>query len=395
MSIIKKISVLFIILSLSIAYPMERSLELYDESQHVTFKSLKGFPLTSINKGQQWFSSLSETDRKSVTKKIVSHNDERLMALFNIATLQTKELQSLIAQRLYRDHEQVHDFLHMPITQAYCYEGFLDIINDEENAYFKERCFEDKYFKPDIICSLAKEITVLSSRNEGPFRNKENLEAIAKVVETFQDSFSKESQYLIYCNYQYYELPTLKRFIKERLRYLPFFLSFFMTLALPAFDICGVDERGSEFNVVANNFNAEAVRAYKATGNKMFLDKRVALRDEHMYCLNPLVYMTMASWLSACIPMWDLSKEVDSRLMDKTTLKDVVNFLTGSLFVMMVKYIASQSTEQPILGASCVTGLYLLVCCAYNASAKRPLKYDCVLISKLPALLQRRDIRIV
>ena len=77
----------------------------------------------------------------------------------------------------------------MPIAQAYCYEGFLDIINDEKNAFFRECCFQNPHFKPNIICGLAKEITVFGEPCVDRSRDKSELEAIAKVAEIFQNSF--------------------------------------------------------------------------------------------------------------------------------------------------------------------------------------------------------------
>ena len=213
MCIVKKISVLFFVISFGVVYPMKRSLELENKGQCVTFKSLKGFPLISLSKGDQWFSLLSTIDKRTVTKNIINHKDERLNALFNIATKFVPELQIAIAQCLYKDDEHVKAFLHMPIAQAYCYEGFLDIINDEKNAFFKKCCFQNSHFKPNIICGLAKEIIVFGEPCVDRSRDKSELEAIAKVAEIFQDSFLENGK--PYYSYEFYESFTFKKFIKK------------------------------------------------------------------------------------------------------------------------------------------------------------------------------------
>ncbi len=391
MCIVKKINVFFMLISFGVAYPMKRSLEPDNKNQRiVTFKSLKGFPLTSLSKGAVWFSSLSERDKRKVTKNIINHKDERLNALFNIATKFVPDLRIAIACCLYKDDEHVKAFLHMPIAQAYCYEGFLDIINDEKNAFFRERCFQNPHFKPDIICGLAKEITVFGEPCVDRSRDKSELEAIAKVAEIFQNSFLENGK--PYYRYEFYESFTLKKFIKEDLRYLPFFLSVFITFALPWFDICGVNERNVRINAIANDFNAEAVRAYQATGSRDFFNARVPMRDEHIYCLNPLVYMKMVSWFSAGIPMYDC---FTFALTGSTTLKakNMMGTFARIIFFKIVESIA-RSAERPTLGASWVTGLYLLGYCVYHMAVKEK-KHDYVVIGKLPALLQRRDICIV
>lgn len=375
---------------------MKRSVELDNKNQSLTVKSLCGFPLTSLSKGPKWFSSLSERDKADVAKNIINHNDKRFEVLFNMATKLPLDLQVAIARRLY-DNEQVDAFLHMPISQAYCYHGFLDIINDEKNSFFKETCSQNPYFKPDIVCGLVNEITVLSDWNDRGGGNKQRLEAIARVVETFEGSFVT-IQRSIY--YEFEELFTLRKFIKEDLRYLPFLLSVYIILAVPSLDICGVDEQAVKFNIVAKNFNDEAVCAYQATGSRAFLDARVELRDEHNYRFNLFIYMKMLSWISAYIPLIDLYKWgiLKDHQRSGPTLKEWVGYFVGVMVCSSIfNAIALLETEfqRPFAGVPYVTVLYLFARLVYNMAVKeKRLKYDWVALDKLSALLQRTDINI-
>src|SRR5258708_24082848 len=132
----------------------------------------------------------------------------------------------------------------MSIAQAYCYKGFLDIINDENNNFFKKLCFQDSHYKPDIICGFAKEITVFSNwySRRSDVINKENLESMNRLVDVFQGSLKTSSN----VRYQFYELSPMDilkdKFMKNQLCYVPFLLSVFITLTLPSALIMKVNE---------------------------------------------------------------------------------------------------------------------------------------------------------
>lgn len=385
----------FIVITFGVAYPMKRSIESDIISQSATFKSLKGFPLTSLRKGAQWFVSLSEKDRGDVTAIIINHKDKRLELLFNIATKVSLDVQPIVVSYVYRDNIQANNFLAMPIYDAYCYAGSLDILNDQNNKFFAElyRNQPEPRLKPAIICELSKEIAVMGDKNLfGCTCNRTQLEAIAKVV----DALHGPVDAVVYC--QYYERFTFQKFITEDLRYLPFCLSVFINFALPASNICGVNEKNVHFNKIANDFNTQAMLAHQATGSTEFLENKVRLRDEHMYCSNPFLYMKIASWLSAGVPLYDLIAMISSRrnfLKDNITGKDLFFFLATVAVLPVTERIALWSAEQPTLGASVVTGLYFLACAMYNKMIKNDIKKGWVKVNQIPELLERRNIRII
>lgn len=395
MFVVKKVSLLFFLIAVGSSCAMKRKIEPDNSNQQiVSYKSLYGFPLTSVHKGAQWFSSLSQRDKGAVTQNIINHKDKRLEGLFYCATTLPLDVQKVFAQHLYQDNEQVELFLNMPVAQAYCYDGFLAIINDKNNLLFKKICLQNPHCKPDIICSLAKEIAVFGDWTQRlRIKKKEEFEAVAQVVELFEDSFINTH---VDIEYQYYEPFTLKKFITEDLRYLPVFLSAFITFALPWEQIFGVNEKTVKFNAIARSFNAEAVRAYEETGSDDFLDARVSLRDEYNYTFSPFAYVKMVSWLSVFVPLFDLWKltKPGSDWDRRIDIKEMLGCLAIMTSFKVIEYIARRTAEQPFVGASCVTGLYLLARCLYNiAVKKRSCKYGSIPLYKLPALLKGNDIK--
>lgn len=390
-----KIAFVFCIIAGSVC-AMKLSTELDNKDQSLTFKSLCGFPLASLSKGKNWFCSLTQQDKTDVINRIAKSDDKRLELLFNMATKLPFDLQQNIAQHLYFDKKI--EFLHIPVYQAYRYEHFLSIIENEKNDIFIEICSKHPRFKPDIVCGLEKEIHALTDRISHALK-KETIKDIAKLVETFDSSFVNPEKYVYY---RFEKVLTFRESITESLRYLPLVLSFYIILALPMLDVCGVNKNAVQFNVEAKKINDQLAREYHATGSHTFLNARIALRDEHRYCISSFMYLKLLSLISWCVPLFDFYKwaTVDDNLMIVLSNPEKIVFWYLKVLTYGITFhacgILGRKWQRPFLGIFYVTGLYFFMYLIHKRLCKKnDLKEAFVALNRIPELLQRTDINII
>ena len=407
-NIVKIISVLLFIMAVSSVGAMERNIALYEQNQSISFKSLHGFPLISLRTGQKWYEKLSLLQKNGVQKQISDQDDKHLLRLFNVATKVPLEVQKVIAQGLFDQDkdEHVQKFLSIPITQAYCYVNFLDIIGDKKNAWFAEYFQKSSHFKPDTVCNFSKEIALYSQwlainqscyLEESTTFNKKELESMSMLVNTFQSSCSKFTE----IPYEFYELTSnvKQKFMNNmsnQLRYLPFLLSVFITLTLPsAFDVV-VSEDNIKFNRMAHDFNKEAIRLYKETRNKRFYEAQVEDMPKYDIDVNRFAFIKLVSWFSVGLLLEDCLDDVLTWCRRGLWAARYV-FLVRSGFIVgmysVMSYIQSQCRDQhSLVGISYLAGLYILGCCCYNMVQARTPKRGNVTLRDISALLKRTDI---
>lgn len=73
--------------------------------QVVTFKSLEGFPCSSLNRFNKKKDDLSEGERQNIRKQLYDTGQKKLLVLFNIVTLLPFELQKKIVMDVCNDNE--------------------------------------------------------------------------------------------------------------------------------------------------------------------------------------------------------------------------------------------------------------------------------------------------
>jgi len=76
----------------------------HSQSNLTTFKSLHGMPCLSLAQAGTSYKKLSPERQEIIKKKIIDTNDERWLALFNVATLLPRELQIRVVSELFRCH---------------------------------------------------------------------------------------------------------------------------------------------------------------------------------------------------------------------------------------------------------------------------------------------------
>jgi hypothetical protein len=378
---------------------MKQSIEPYNRDQNLSFKLLKGFPLTSLSKGSRWAASLSQQEKDDVHERIIKKNDARLLALFNVATKLPLDVQNVIALKVFEHEEQVPKFLNIPIAQAYCYQ----IINDKEIDCIVVRCSKSSHFKADIVCELAKDMLVLNEwgKDSRAILSKTQLQSLSNVVGVFQDVLLKEWE----TSYEFYELPTgntiKKQFSREQLMLLPLFLALYINITFPAALDEVFDHKQVEFNELADRFNSEVACLRKKKGNQLLYVDYAKTWDPYKQIPNRFFVIKVWSWLPViplvldCLVRCMLINKYEMqrlvyRLVTKKFLCITPPFLFG-IYKLMFS-ISSQFEKARPWGVGCMAGFYALMCCSYNMIRAMSWRQGTVPLNKIPALLKRTDI---
>ena len=399
MRVLKKISVLCFVMVVSTAGAMQQAVEPYKGDQNLSFKLLKGFPLTSLSKGSKWAASLSQKEKDDVYELISKKNDVRLLALFNVATKLPLEVQEAIALKVFEHKEQVSKFLNIPIAQAYCYQ----VINDKEIDSIVVRCLQSSHFKADIVCELAKDMLVLNEwgKDSRAILSKNQLQSLSNVVDVFQDILLKESE----ASYEFYELPTgntiKKQFSREQLMLLPLFLALYINVTFPEALDEVFDKKQVEFNELADRFNSEVTCLRKQKGNQFLYVDYAKTWDPYKQIPNRFFVIKVWSWLPVIPLVLDClvrcmlihkyeMKRLAYKLVTKKFLSITPPFLFGIYKLMF--FISSQFETARPWGVGCMAGFYALMCCSYNMAKAMSWRQGTVPLNKIPALLKRTDI---
>ena len=397
MSVIKKVLFFGCILAGAFAVGMHRSLELHDNlynNQNISYKSLKGLPLVRLSKGTMWYCALSDGEKNEVHEQIVQQQDERLLTLFNVVRMIPLDAQKIIGKKLF-GADAVDEFLNLSVAQAYCYEGFLDIINNKKFSWLREHCSEDSHFRPDIICSLFKEMALVNKYCVDfvrPCANREHLESFNKLATVFHDSLSTMNSPI---TYRFHSLPTLsnitKKFMHRQVYDLPLLLSTFIILALPSAFYKSVNPDNIKFNALASDFNRQAVRLYKETDCVDFLQARVAIRPEFYIKMNRFALIKFLFFALSVVPILSRDKSNNPASM-------VFSLLTQSCFFIAIckamSYMSFPGQENLFVEFSVAALVYIYMCCCYNRTTLNSLKHGLIRLHGLPALLERKDILI-
>jgi len=388
---------------------MKRDIELYKASPAISFKSLYGFPLISLNKSYKWWELLSEKKKKDVHQQILNYEDERLLSLFNMATRSSVELNSIIAHYAFKEEkEQIEKFLNMPIGQAYCYAGFLKIINDPQNSHFKQLFSTSINFKSDIICGISEEIAVFGKwyTKSHLVIYKKDMECLSKIVDIFQDAlYTQRFWPNVKCNY--YDICTIdtciQKFKENQLKYLPLFLAMYIALTFPsAFDEV-LNHDDVAFNQAAKVFNAEANSLYKKTGREYYRKARVDLIGEHDIIPNYFFIIKTGSFLLALVPIItaiQLNKLI-KKVEDVFNQKLQLEWLGYALSAGIVSYVLSQLSQLSqivpgsLQGIGAMVGLYACISSCYNMARMRVTSTHKIALKDVPQVLQNKNIIIV
>ncbi|HSC24810.1 MAG TPA: hypothetical protein VLB80_01165 [Candidatus Babeliales bacterium] len=420
------------------------------QEQIVTFKSLHGFPCISLYQSKKWWKALSNNHQQEVQQAIKNTNDERLLALFNVAILLPQELQKKIALELLdQNKEEVEKFLKIPISIDYSYSNAFKIAAD--NIYFNRLCKNNSNFTSENILILLEEIPtvntwlsdLIQSRYNSPgddyslftgdyyslfIRNrtinnpnviatKTSLMAIDKIAKKFQNSFQQDMN----INYQFYKKFTLNNIIKEfsksQFSALPLLLAPFISKLI--FEekcwFASIDQNIVNSNLILEKQNKQfellnifLKNEYIKTGDTNF-NFKFSLLDQadpvkwwptpFFYIVNPLIYLS-GSMLSS-ISILSIKEVLDSlnsgNERDRDTVTAIFLFLgSASCGIGKCMFFCFPSlAKNPLVSIGCITGLYVFVCLIYNIITMRCIKTKGIQLEELSGLLKRTDIVIV
>lgn len=418
MCIVKKISVFCMLISFGVAYPMKRALELDDKNQRiVTFKSLKGFPLTSLSKGAVWFSSLSERDKGKVTTNIINHNDDRLKLLFNVVTRLPEDIKKLITAHLFEEDKKITNLSNSEVFAEYknvanmfCTKPLYDVFNQyalSTQIFQKPNEFNIRREIPlqqHIIFEYANGIKVFREMNCSDNNcSKKDLECISKVVDRFPFLASRTTnkQFL----YQYKSLTInnfKKQFNKDQFFLLLACVASYVLLTFP--DGCNYvfNQPSFEFNQAAREFNVKIDSLYCKTRHKPFSESRIRLLNEYdcvknafgYYKVSAIVVMGLLSFYCGYRSICLIPREIDSRHI-WPLCKIFVGAMITTRLPSMLSYISSQLSEGLPEDIGYLVIFYGVMCFSYNMYKTSCLQEGGVWLNAIPRLLQRRDICIV
>jgi hypothetical protein len=394
---VKKITILFFIMTMSSIFAMER-LSGSQNHEIITFKSLQGFPLICLNKGKNWVEKLSEKKRNQVRECMIHHNDMRLLALFNVATKLPLDLQRALVLKMFHNNENAADkFLNMPIVDALeCCAWSRDLSWREKDCFKCLLRFSDA--TDDMIFQCSKELIVFddvySRRFESIYWNKNELESLVKL----QDRFQCSDDWPLLLSYQFYELPTMNHFKKQfnigQVVTFPLALALYIHLNFPAGMERCYDQDTVEYNQLAERFNTGLKSLRQRTGR--FWDKdRAVIDNPYILVLNQFFVIKALSWMIAATPfaVYCGINAVSQNRMEMVTKRDVGKFGISLLGLLKLIYlVGSQFEQESPWGIGCMAGVYGLMCCAYNAMKMYSWRQGWVSFKEIPALLQRTDI---
>src|SRR6266404_6843981 len=98
---IKSVLMLFLVIFTGTADAMKHRYEAYEKrNELISFKSLQGLPLISLDKGKEWAAQLSKKQLQKVRKHIKWQKDKRFITLFRMIAL-PQDVQRLIAAHIF------------------------------------------------------------------------------------------------------------------------------------------------------------------------------------------------------------------------------------------------------------------------------------------------------
>jgi hypothetical protein len=372
-------------------YAMKRLREVENKVENneiISFKSLCGFPFTTIRNNKCGFHVLSQHKKNEVYERIMHHNDTCLLTLFNVATLLPLELQKVIVNKIFNDNENAaRKFLNKPIVDAlesYAWSEKKDLSQRPYNSLALESC---KYpLTRDRLFEYSKEFMIFNNVYNKHKRmcSKNELESLVTLNETFE----LHKYQFFYIKYQFYKRLTLKNIVKEcnkeQLVGLFLMLALYVTTTLPAWGDEVLDQNVIDYNQAAKAFNAEAVRMCREEGRcgATLLE----CKNEYIKLPNRFLLIKTLSWIPVMVPLM----LVLERWQEKTKKSAVECAMFGISFLSLYTLIGTQFEQG--CPWSCMAGLYALMCCGYNVMKMYSWQDGSECFGKVAQLLQRTDI---
>ena len=401
---------LFLVIFTGTADAMKHRYEAYEKrNELISFKSLQGLPLISLDKGKEWAAQLSKKQLQKVRKHIKWQKDKRFITLFRMIAL-PQDVQRLIAAHIFEDEEAEYK----NAANMFCTMPLCDVLNQyalslqpvKNKGRFNQKLLRDPCYKPHIVFEHIYEINVCREcfyRSDHRVSKKE-LACINKVIDTF--SLLKELTEYRHSSYQYKSLPITnfkKQFNRDQFCLLLAFLASYVLLTFRGGHDCVLNQDKVELNRVAHDFNKKLDCLYHKTGNKYLLERRVQLFNEYDCVINGVGYYN----LSAVVTMFGLALYGGYRLLcliphgieERHTWPmikmGVGTIMTVYLMPFILSYMSSQLGEGSPGDIPYLVILYGLLCSGYNLGKMRLLQKEYVTWKDIPQLLQRTDITIV
>ncbi len=418
--------------------------ETYEKrNELISFKSLQGFPLISLDNGQKWAERLSETELKKVRKQIMWQKDERLTALLHMIEL-PQELQRLIAAHIFEGYKkvtnrsnplEVHIFdlckkvINLSNLQVFAeYKNAADLfctmpLCDVLDQYdLSMQIFQDpeKYsVKPNLlplhlIFEYARDIKVNHNIQERKCNicSQQELESVARVMNVFGKYVDHYD-----CRYQFYDQPimTINNFKKQwngdQFCLLLVFLATYVLSTFP--DGCDyvLNQDNIEFNKVVYEFNQDLSLLVQKTGRKSFWESRVKGLDPHDCFINDFgACKISAGIVMATVVLYYCHRYHEYWRTSAIAIRERYSLrFTGALVgclawgtligwkasFSMLLYLSSCFPGGSFVGTGCMALVYAMACSGYNIHKMNRLQEGCVWRQHIPELLQRTDIQII
>jgi hypothetical protein len=427
-SIIKKISVFSFVMMVSAAGAMNRNYERYEKrNELISFKSVKGFPLISLDAGEKWAAQLSEKELQEVRKQIKWQKDKRLTTLFRVITL-PQDVKRLIAAHIFEDEKKITNLSYSNVFSEYanaadtfCTMPLCDVLNQYASSIqtlkvkgkFNQLLALDTHFKPHIVFEYAQDINVFRtvvynrgcrlvySRGSNSGVDKKELQCIGKVADKFKDSVGKIDYELPYDFYEKWTVDNFKQqFNRQQLMLFSALVVLYINVNFPTMFDKALNKDKVEFNELAERFNNESRRLCGKTANPLICKSPVAMIDSYDPVFNQFAVIKLLSYVPLILAYGSVNP-VPGFFRLKHYLED--DFLRRpyarplSMIVLLCGYLLtrfthSQSGTDLLCGLSSMIGVYALMCCSYNALKIISWRQGTVPFNKLSALLKRADI---
>jgi hypothetical protein len=378
-----------------------------NKNELVSFKTLKGFPVISLDNGNKWVRSLTAKEQQEVYQQLYK-KDDLFQVLFRVSIL-PQDIRRLIVGSIFEDDNEtkqtIVDMLcKMPLCDAW---KAMPIFRDP-----KKYGVENNFFTLDQICEYAHDI-IVNHEIENRKSNiclKEELTSVARLM-------TASSEYVppsgLKC--QFYYQPTINNFKKQWTKdqfclWLTVLGTYVLSNFPDEYDYIP-NERNIELNKHINEFNMQATSLYNKTGYKPFLGSHIKNVDNYTCVINNFGYQKLFVMGVMSIPLcyWLIRFckhfSGDGYITDsdkKSILKIGSMGCFAWLFVVkwrvvpfLLSCISSRFSDGSLVGVGCIGLLYGLLCSGYNIYQMNRLRTGFVRYRDIFPLLEHTDIQII
>jgi len=421
------IIVFCVVIECGTVYAMDRAIVVPD--QKPTFKSLAGIPLLSLEKVSDNRNRWSEEKKQKIRQQLQESGEEKLLVLFNLATLLSPDLQKIIVNNVCNGKaEDIKIFFGKPMGDVVeTYDWSYQVFRGEIFPGVKKMAANSPHWTPATIFKHSKDIAVFDSwsDNQTQCQDRKVLQSVGTVYEKIlsQEASTRADNFNItYAYYAYRDSYTFSNFWKHQSRWqwilLPVVLFPFGVKALTQY--CYPELSAQQAGKIVHEYDSQEIEnafvrnkleTTKDDVGSFLLRTKLPSLDEYKQALIddksnairacyfvPEVVIGVFGGLGLGVSVGDWLIEKKWGLASSVCVSIGAFYSVYFSVIFGIDWLGfalDEIIERPVFGAACATGCYAAVVSLWNVIKMRSTREDRVSIGKLSELLQRSDIEII